>query len=211
MHIVGIPVVGRADGYDGLEGGRAARRNLKSIEAAPGDSHHPDDAAAPGLRRQPRDYLQAIVLLLLCVLVEQQATRLAAAAHVDPNAGVAVAGQIRMRERVALISPVALAVGEILQDRGDRVLSGIVGQPDAGRQPRAVFQWYQRVLDNTHSAWKSRYNHGDPQLPRLQNGRRTDQVRSLHQLRTRDCTSVLRSTPPVISRGSPHLEVGCSK
>src|SRR5262249_27662579 len=63
MHIVGIPVVGRADGYDGLECRRTPRRNLKSIEAAPGDSHHPDDAAAPGLRRQPTDHLHAIVLL----------------------------------------------------------------------------------------------------------------------------------------------------
>ena len=91
MHIVRVAIIGRADGHDGLEGGRAARRNLKSIEPAPGDSHHPDDAAAPGLRRQPRDHLQAIVLLLLCVLVEQQAFRLAATSDVDANAGVAVA------------------------------------------------------------------------------------------------------------------------
>src|SRR5438128_10200774 len=105
MDIVRVAIIGRADGDDGLECRRAPCRNLKSIEAAPGDSHHPDDAAAPGLRRQPSDHLDAIVLLLLCVLVEQQATRLAATAKIDANAGVAVAGQRRMRLRVALVSP----------------------------------------------------------------------------------------------------------
>src|SRR5262249_17741942 len=112
MDIVRVAIRGRADGDDGLEGRRPARRNLKSIEAAPGDPHHPDNAAAPGLRRQPRDHLDAIVLLLLCVLVEQQATRLAATSKIDANAGVAVAGQIRMRLRVPLVGPVALAAGE---------------------------------------------------------------------------------------------------
>jgi hypothetical protein len=92
MHIIGIPVVGRADGYDCLEGRRAARRNLKSIETTPGNSHHPDHAAAPGLRCQPRNHLHAIVLLLFCVLVEQQAIRLAATSNIDANARVAVAG-----------------------------------------------------------------------------------------------------------------------
>src|SRR5262249_28765834 len=100
---------------------------------APGDSHHPDDAAAPGLRRQPSDHLHAIILLLLCVLVGQQATRLAATAKIDANAGVAVAGQIGMRERVPLVSPVALAIGEIFQDRGNRVLLA-----SSGSQMRAA-------------------------------------------------------------------------
>jgi hypothetical protein len=169
MDIVRVAVVGRADGDDGLEGGRSARRNLQSIEPAPGDSHHPDDAAAPGLRRQPRDHLHAIVLLLLGVLVEEQAIRLAATSNIDANAGVAVAGQIRMRQRVPLVSPVALAVGEILQDRRNRVLFGVIGQPDAGRQRRAVFQRDQHVLDDAHSARKRRHYHRDPQLARLQN------------------------------------------
>jgi hypothetical protein len=35
-------------------------------------------------------------------------------------------------------------------------------RPDAGRQHRAVFQRYQRVLDYAHSFWKSRGNHGGP-------------------------------------------------
>src|SRR5262249_38602114 len=99
--------------------------------------------------------------LLLGVFVEQQALRLAAAANVDANTRVAVAGEIRMRERISLVSPVALAVWEIFQERGNRLLFSIVGQPDAGRHRRAVLQRNQRVLDNTDGAWKSRDNHRD--------------------------------------------------
>src|SRR4030095_5984538 len=116
MDIVRVSIIGRADGDDRLECRRAPCRNLKSIEAAPGDSHHLDNATAPGWRRQPRDHLHAIVLLLFCVLVEQQAIRLAATSDIDADARVAVAGQIRMSQRVPLVSPVALAVWEILED-----------------------------------------------------------------------------------------------
>src|SRR5262249_24154418 len=159
VRIVSISVIERADGYDCLEASRPTCRNLKRIQAAPRNSHHPDNAAAPGLRGQPRNHLQAIVLLLLCLLVEQQAIRVAATSDIDANARVAVAGQIRMSQRVPLVSPVALAVREILQDRRNRVRFGIVRQPDASGQPRAVFQWNQRVLDHAHSAWKRRHNH----------------------------------------------------
>src|SRR5262249_41385872 len=44
-----------------------------------------------------------------------------------------VAGQIRMSQRVPLVSPVALAVGEILQDRRNRVLLA-----SSGSQMRAA-------------------------------------------------------------------------
>ncbi len=67
-----------------------------------------------------------------------------------------------MSQRVPLVRPVALAIWEILQDRRNWVLFGIVGRPDGGRQHRTVFQRYQRVLDNTQSFWKSRDNHGGP-------------------------------------------------
>src|SRR5271166_6281275 len=67
-----------------------------------------------------------------------------------------------MSQRVPLVRAVALAIWEILQDRRNRVLFSIVRQPDAGRQRRTVFQRYQRVLDDAHSLWKSRDNHGGP-------------------------------------------------
>src|SRR5437660_1944195 len=64
-----------------------------------------------------------------------------------------------MGQRVALVGAVALPIWEILQDRRNRVLFGIVRQPDACRQRRAVFQRYQGVLDNMHRSWKGRDNH----------------------------------------------------
>ena len=80
---------------------RAARGNLQSVEPAPGNSHHSNRAVAPALSRQPSNHLQAIVLFLLGVLVEQQAGQFTAAAKVDADAGVAVTGQIRISQRIA--------------------------------------------------------------------------------------------------------------
>jgi hypothetical protein len=67
-----------------------------------------------------------------------------------------------MSQRVSFVSPVALAIWEILQDCRNWILLSILRQPDASRQRRTVFQRYQRVLDNTHSVWKIRDNHGGP-------------------------------------------------
>ena len=56
----------------------------------------PTLAAAPGLGRDPGDDLERVVLLLLAVLVGQQAVGVARAADVDAHAGIAVAGEIGM-------------------------------------------------------------------------------------------------------------------
>src|SRR5260370_26721462 len=66
-----------------------------------------------------------------------------------------------MSQRVSFVSPVALAIWEILQDCRNRVLFGMIRQPDAGRQRRTVFQRYQRVLDNPHGFAERRGNHTD--------------------------------------------------
>src|SRR5262249_59605958 len=71
MRVVSVPIVGGTNGDDCFESRRATRRNLKSVDPAPGNSHHPNRAIAPGLSCQPSDYLHAIVLFLLGVLVEQ--------------------------------------------------------------------------------------------------------------------------------------------
>jgi hypothetical protein len=136
--VIGIPVITRTDGDDRLERRRTARRNLP----APGDAHHPHHAAAPGLRRQPRYDLHAIGQLLLRVLVQQQARGLAAAANVDANAGVAVAGKVGMSQRIPFVCTVALTVWQIFQYCGHRVAFGVVRQPDAGGERRAVFERY---------------------------------------------------------------------
>ena len=133
MRVVGVAIVGRTNGYDGFECRGTARRNLQSIEPAPGDSHHSHGAIAPGLRRQPGDQLHAVVLFLLRVLVEQQAGRFAAAAKVDAHAGVAVTGQIRMSERVPLVGAVALAVRQYSRIAGTGFCSA-----SSGSQMRAA-------------------------------------------------------------------------
>jgi len=132
---------------------------LKSVEPAPGNSHHPNRAIAPGLSCQPGDHLHAIILFLIGVLVEQQTRRFAATSKVDANAGIAVTCEIGMSQRIPLVRAVSFAIGEILQDRRDGVFLGILRQPNASRQRRAVFQRYQCVLDDPHSSWEGRDNH----------------------------------------------------
>ena len=59
-----------------------------------------------------------------------------------------------MGQRIALIGAVALAVGQILEDRRNRILLSVLRQPDAGSQSRAVPQRDQRMLDLAHGAGK---------------------------------------------------------
>ncbi len=165
VHVVGVAIVGRADRDDGLERRRPARRNLQPVEAAPRDPHHADRAAAPGLGGQPGDDLDGVVLLLPGVLVGQQAVGFAAAADIDSHAGIAMAGQPRIGERVAFIGAVALAVGQIFQDRRHRILLGVLGQPDARGELRAVLQGDRRVLDDADGAGKGRDDQDGFTLP----------------------------------------------
>ena len=165
VHVVGVAIVGRADRDDGLERRRPARRNLQPVEAAPRDPHHADRAAAPRLRGEPGDDLKGVVLLLPGVLVGQQAVGFTAAPDIDPHAGIAMTGQPRIGERVALIGAVALAVGQIFQDRRHRILLGVLGQPDAGSERRAVLQGNRRVLDDADGAGKGRDDQDGFTLP----------------------------------------------
>src|SRR5690349_23249034 len=71
-----------------------------------------------------------------------------------------MAGQVGMGQRVALVGAVALAVGEILENGGNRSLLGIYRQPDTGSERGTVPQRYQCMLDNAHAVWKRRDNHG---------------------------------------------------
>ncbi len=158
VRVVSVAIVGRTNGDDGFECRGTARRDLKSVEPAPGDSHHANGAIAPRLRRQPGDELHAVVLFLLGVLVEQQARRFTATANVDADAGVAVTCEIGMRERIAFVSPIALAIWQILQDCRNWIPLSILRQPDASRQRRAVFQRYQSMLDDPHSFGEGRDN-----------------------------------------------------
>ena len=93
---------------------------------------------APGLGRDPGDHLERVVLLLPQILVEQHPFGFAAAAHVDADRGVAVAGEIGVHRLVARGGAVALAVGDVLQDRRHGIGVRSHRQPVAAGEPGAV-------------------------------------------------------------------------
>ena len=154
VDVVRVAVVGEVHGDDALEGGRTPGRHLERVEAAPALAEHADPAAAPGLGRDPRDDLDRVVLLLLQVLVEEQAGGFPAAAHVDPKRRVAVPGEEGVRRLVARGGAVARAVGDVLEDRGHRMLERVAGQPVAHREPGAVGEWNELALDLADLAGK---------------------------------------------------------
>ena len=73
MDVVGVAIIGRAQGDDGLERRRPAGGDLQAVEAAPGDPHHADAAGAPGLGGGPGDDGEGVVLLLPGIFVEHDA------------------------------------------------------------------------------------------------------------------------------------------
>jgi hypothetical protein len=147
MDVVGVAIVGGADGDDRLELGRPPSGDLKRVEAAPRLSDHPDRAGAPGLAGEPSDHLERVVLFLRQVLVQQHAVRVAAPAHVHPHGRVAVAGEIGVKKRVSCRRSVALAVGDVLQNRRHRVGLGVLGEPDPRGEAAPVSERDPRVAD----------------------------------------------------------------
>ena len=140
VDVVRVAVVGRARREDRAERGRPAGRDLERVEAAPGVAHHPHPAGAPRLGGEPGDDLHRVVLLEGEVLVGENALRVAAAAHVDAHARVAVPGDVGMRERVPLRGSLAPAVGQILENGRHRARLGADREPHARREPRPVLQ-----------------------------------------------------------------------
>ena len=99
---------------------------------------------------KPVDHFERVVLLLLGIFIMHQSFGIAIAAHVDAHRGIAMAGEIRMSELIAHDRPVALAIGEIFEDRRHRLLFGILRQPDArgeaSRHPTASIQRFSISL-----------------------------------------------------------------
>ena len=127
---------------------RPARGDLQAVEAAPGDADHADRTGAPGLRGDPGQHLQRVVLLLLQILALEHAFGIAGAANVDAHAGIAVPGEIGMVQRIALRSAVALAIRQIFQDGRDRFRFRVLRQPDHGGQGHPVGKRNECVLDH---------------------------------------------------------------
>src|SRR5262249_59891209 len=92
--------------------------DLERVEAAPRLAHHPDRARAPRLGSEPADDRDAVVELLLVVLVQQEAVRVARAAHVDAHRGIAVPGAVAVHRLLPPPRPGPPAVGEVLEEGG---------------------------------------------------------------------------------------------
>ena len=166
VDVVRVAVVGRADGDHRLERWRSPRRDLEPVESTPGDSDHPDRAGAPGLRGDPVDDLQRVVLLLAKILAEQHSFGVSRPAHVDAHRGVAVPGEVRMSQRVALRGAVTAPIGQVLENRRHRALACVLRQPDPGREANAVrhldehrvqhLDLARKLLDDLHGSLPAR-------------------------------------------------------
>ncbi len=147
VDVVRIAVVGGAERHDRLEARRAERGELERVEATPGDPPHANASVAPRLRAEPGNHLEAVRVLLLRVLVRDEAVRLAGAAHVDPDRRVAEAGHVRLPLCVADRRAVHLPVREELEHGRDGVVLGVLREPDARGEPAAVGERQPGVLD----------------------------------------------------------------
>ena len=157
VDVVAVAVHRGAQGDDGLQARRTPRGDLQAVEAAPGNTHHADAPGAPGLGHRPGDHLFRIGQLLLGVFVVHQAIRITVAAHVHAQAGVTVAGQKRVGERVADDGAVALAVGQVFQDDRHRFFQRIGRHPGPCGQADAVAQRDEQVGGFGDGAGKAAY------------------------------------------------------
>ena len=83
------------------------------------------------------DHLDGVVQLLLAVFILHDPFAVAIAAHVDPGTGIAVAGKVGMRQRIARAGTVAFAVGQEFQNGRD-LFAVVCGAPQTGRQTGAI-------------------------------------------------------------------------
>ena len=148
--VVVVALVGSAHRHDRLQCRVPESRRLQRSHPAPRDPHHADRAVTPGLLGEPGDHFLGIPLLDFEVLVHLQAIGVAGSAHVDPHPGIAVSCKPVVVHVVARRGGIALAVGDVFEDRGDRPLLGALRQPQLGREAAAVGERYPRMLDNTN-------------------------------------------------------------
>ena len=154
MDVVGKAVIGGAQGDDCFQRLGLACRDLQAVKAAPGNPHHADIAVAPGLPAQPVDHFEGVVLFLQQVLVGHQPLTVAIATHVDPDAGIAMPRHIGMHPLIPRQGAIALAIGQVFEDRRVTPGAGIGRQPDTRGQLGAVLQGDQAVLDFAHGVSK---------------------------------------------------------
>ena len=152
VHVRRVAVVGGADGDHAAELGRAPRRDLQAVEAAPRLADDADRPVHHGCAASQSSTSSASS----CSCGRYSSSRIPSESP-EPRwstrtAGVAVAGEPRVHERVARRRAVVLAVRDVLEDRGHGIGLGVLGQPDARRQACAVGERDERVRDRAHAA-----------------------------------------------------------
>jgi hypothetical protein len=95
---------------------------------------------APRLIREPCDDVAGVLQFLRRVFVRHQPVRIPVPAHVHPDGRIAMPCEIRVHDLVARRRSVALAVGDVFQDRGHGAPGRIRRHPDPRRQAASVGQ-----------------------------------------------------------------------
>ena len=85
-------------------------------------THHANLSVTPGLLRYPLDYREPVADFFGAVHVSHQAFGIPRTAHVDSNAGVAVAGENRMISLIAQPDHIPFSVRDIFDNCGCRAL-----------------------------------------------------------------------------------------
>ena len=152
MDVVIVAIDRRGDRNDGLERRWLECRDLKAIEAAPGDSHHADIAVGPGLRGDPFNQFDRIGKFEGRIFTVDDAIRFARPAYVDTYAGDAGFGEDRIGGLVARRGANPLAIGQELQNARHGVAGGVVRHPDARGKSGAVLEVYPLVFDDGERA-----------------------------------------------------------
>ena len=142
-----VSVVRRADRNDRAESGRTTGGDLEAIESAPALAEHAHPSGAPCLLGEPGDDLDRVGLLLLEVFAEEEAVGLSAAPKIDAERGVAVPGEVGVHCLVARRGPVPLAVGDVLEEGGNRVGFRVGRQPAPVGEPGSVGKRNPAMLD----------------------------------------------------------------
>ncbi len=142
-----VAVGARAERDDRLQSWRAAGGRLEGREPAPREPDHPERPRAPRLRRHPGEEGADVVLLLLRVLVGENAARGAAAADVHAERGIPVLREIGMADCIATPGVILVPVGRDLQHRGHRSGLRTRWKPEVCREASTVRKRDPEVVD----------------------------------------------------------------
>src|SRR5699024_8740600 len=107
-------------------------------------------AIAPVLRSDPLEHLQSVIELCRRILIGHDAGRVTAAAEIDTDAGIAGTGELGVDRVIATGGHVVLAVGNVLENSGNSLVTEIFRQPDTGGEFDSIAQWNPRVFDDAN-------------------------------------------------------------